>query len=202
MSIQIQTEGRRTYLLGNTYPVRDQIRALGAHWDPDRKAWWTAKADEARQLVERLNGAQAAPTASQSAASSKAPRDGLDSIVAGRATYKGRTYYLAGRCTSSRRGAGWNDSVEAVTTQDGAKVLLYFRDGSSQFWASRAEVQMAKSYDRPQTIRRLQEFAEQARKDAANGITPELREAYRHGWDGKVGSASYYSSGAFDEIDQ
>ncbi len=28
-----------------------------------------------------------------------------------------------------------------------------------------------------------------------------LRDAYRHGWDGKIGSPSYYSSGAFDELD-
>lgn len=28
-----------------------------------------------------------------------------------------------------------------------------------------------------------------------------LTEAYRHGWDGQIGSPSYYWSGAFDEID-
>lgn len=28
-----------------------------------------------------------------------------------------------------------------------------------------------------------------------------LRDAYRHGWDGRIGSPSYYSSGAFDELD-
>lgn len=217
MSIQIETEGRRTYIVGNTYPVRDQIRALGAHWDSERKAWWTAKAEEARQLAERLNGAQTAPAASQGAPSSKAPRDGLNSVVAGRATYKGHTYYVAGRTAKGR--THWDDRVEAITTQDGQKVLLYFRDGSSQFWAPLRQfgdrvtvaemattppdvVCIVKSYDRPQTIRGLQRFAEQARKDAADGITPELRAAYRHGWDGKIGSASYYSSGAFDEIDQ
>ena len=35
------------------------------------------------------------------------------------------------------------------------------------------------------------------RRDDEDG----LRDAYRHGWDGKIGSPSYYSSGAFDEID-
>ena len=48
MSITIQTEGRRTYLAGNTYPHRDAIRSIGAHWDADRKMWWTAKRDQAQ----------------------------------------------------------------------------------------------------------------------------------------------------------
>ena len=46
-----------------------------------------------------------------------------------------------------------------MQTQDGAKILLYFRDGSAQFWAPRAGVEVVKRYDRPQTIRGLQEFA-------------------------------------------
>ena len=24
---------------GKTYPVKDQLRAIGARWDPDRRAW-------------------------------------------------------------------------------------------------------------------------------------------------------------------
>jgi len=73
-----------------------------------------------------------------------------------------------------------------VQTQDGAKVLLYFRDGSSQFWADRAAIRTIKSYDRPQTIRGLQEYAagrraereaEAARQAAQR--TPEQIEADR-----------------------
>jgi hypothetical protein len=38
---------------GNTYPVKEQLKALGARWNPDRKAWMVApdKADQARQIV-------------------------------------------------------------------------------------------------------------------------------------------------------
>ena len=41
-------------ITGNTYPVKDALRALGAKWDADRKAWTITdkKADEARKLVE------------------------------------------------------------------------------------------------------------------------------------------------------
>lgn len=40
-------------ITGNTYPVKDQLRALGGRWNADAKAWMVpeAKADEARALV-------------------------------------------------------------------------------------------------------------------------------------------------------
>ena len=44
---------------GNTFPVKDQLKALGARWNPDAKAWMVAadKADAARAIV---SGAPAA----------------------------------------------------------------------------------------------------------------------------------------------
>jgi hypothetical protein len=40
-------------IIGNTYPVRDQLKALGGKWDPAKKAWLVpaGRADEARRLV-------------------------------------------------------------------------------------------------------------------------------------------------------
>ena len=174
MSITLQTEGRRTYLCGNTYSIRDKIRAIGAHWDADRKAWWTSKRDAAEALVAKLPTAEPPAQASQSI---EAQRDGLESVVAGRATYQGRTYYVAGRVVRGR--THWDDTVQAITTRDGQKVLLYFRDGSRQFWAPLARytgavvrvgdapdvsgAEIVKTYDRPQTIKRLAKFAEEAK---------------------------------------
>lgn len=167
MSIQIQTEGRRHYITGNTYPVRDQIRSIGAHWDVVRKAWWTGKREDAEQLVAQLNQQKPATAPAPSNGGRKTPRDGMDSVVAGRATYKGKTYYLAGRTVRGR--THWDDGVDVVQTKDGAKVLLYFRDGSSQFWADRSQVQIVKSYDRPQSIAGLKRYAEEAKQARENG---------------------------------
>lgn len=63
MSIQIQSEGQRVYVVGDTYAVRSQIKALGAHWDGERKAWWlgAAKRAAAEALVASLAAAPAAP---------------------------------------------------------------------------------------------------------------------------------------------
>lgn len=42
-----------TAITGNTYPVKDALKALGARWNPDQKAWMIAdeKAAEARKIV-------------------------------------------------------------------------------------------------------------------------------------------------------
>ena len=196
MTISIQTEGRRTYIAGNTYAVRDQIRAIGAHWDSGRKMWWTAKRAEAEALIARLGTIEqsTAPAAGQS--NSKAPRDGLDSIVAGRVEYKGKTYYLAGRTERGR--THYDDQVGPVRTQDGAKYLLYFRDGSSQFWAAASEVKIVKGYDRPQTISGLKQFAARAKQDEADGVD--------NGWRGNGCSecrriGDWCKRCAFDEFD-
>ena len=42
-----------TAISGNTYPVKDAIKALGGKWDSDKKAWMVPddKAEAARKLV-------------------------------------------------------------------------------------------------------------------------------------------------------
>ena len=44
-----------TAITGNTYPVKDALRALGAKWDGEAKCWRIAaeKADEARAIVAK-----------------------------------------------------------------------------------------------------------------------------------------------------
>lgn len=62
MAITVSREGRRSYLMGDTYAVREQIRSAGGHWDADRKAWWVGSAETAEQLAAKVAAApQAAP---------------------------------------------------------------------------------------------------------------------------------------------
>lgn len=53
MTISIETQGRRHYLRGDTYPIKDALRAAGAHWDAEAKAWWTGQLELAQQMVEK-----------------------------------------------------------------------------------------------------------------------------------------------------
>lgn len=48
---------------GNTYPVKDQLKALGAKWNPDQKAWMVdeTKADQARSIVSGASATSTAP---------------------------------------------------------------------------------------------------------------------------------------------
>ncbi len=50
-NIEIKSEGRRHYLIGDTYPIKNAIKAAGCNWDKDRGAWWTGKRDVAERLV-------------------------------------------------------------------------------------------------------------------------------------------------------
>lgn len=54
MSITIQSEGRRHYLTGDTYPIKTAIRNAGCNWDRDRGAWWTGKREVAEGLIAGL----------------------------------------------------------------------------------------------------------------------------------------------------
>lgn len=170
MSITLETQGRRIYVRGNTYPIKNALRDIGAKWDADARAWWigTTKRTALEELVAKLGGSTGsavAPASGSSEPRREAP--GEDAKVAARATYKGRTYYVAGRVERGR--TNWDDEVEPVYSRDGSRVLLYFRDGSSQFWAAREAVRIEKSYRRPTTIRSLREYAAQKREDRQTG---------------------------------
>ena len=54
IQITIAREGRRSYIAGNTFPVKEQIKAAGAHWDSGRRAWWIGSHETATQLVATL----------------------------------------------------------------------------------------------------------------------------------------------------
>lgn len=154
--ITLEAQGRRIYVRGNTFPIKDSLRAVGAKWDPEAKAWWagSGKRGDLEALVAKI-GTRSAE------GEREAPGDGA--TVAGRATYKGKTYYVAGRLERGR--THYEDRVRSIESRDGSRVLLHFRDGSRSFWAARAEVDVQRRYERPTTIRGLRRFAEQRRAE-------------------------------------
>jgi hypothetical protein len=141
MTISISTEGRRCYITGNTYPFRDRIRALGAHWDATRKQWWTGKREEAEQLVAKLQS-------DEQAARQQEREQGISTsacVIRGRAEYQGKVYYLL---------------AHGVTKEGKPYVKLCFRDGSKVFWAANvAEVKILREYDDPCSIDSLRQYA-------------------------------------------
>ena len=76
VQVQISKEGRRYYLLGNTYAIKDALRAAGAKWDRERGAWWTSKPDVAARFEEQVREKSAALEAVQ-AATANEPRSAV-----------------------------------------------------------------------------------------------------------------------------
>lgn len=118
MTISIATEkvGARIYVTGNTFAVKDRLKAAGCHWDGERKQWWigVAKADKISGIVGQLDGAEA-------------PKESLDDRrVYAKVQYKGRTYYVVG--------------------ESGDRCRLTVLDGSLDFWTDKSACSLLKEY--------------------------------------------------------
>jgi hypothetical protein len=115
--IKLIAEGRRIYLSGNTFPIKEKIKAAGGHWDGDRKMWWVGS--QARAEFEAI--AASAPTTEYV----PAPLD-HNSRVYGKARYKGRAYF--------------------VVTQGKNRMRLTVLDASIDFWARNEDCEWLKTY--------------------------------------------------------
>ena len=127
--ITIQPEGRRIYLMGNTYPIKNKIKGIGGKWDADRRAWWVGSSK--RDKVESLVDSAPAPVASSERRYDDKVSD--DTKIIGRARYKGKDGYLI----------LW----EGMTKRGARAAKLAFRDGSKAFWADSSEIEITKTYD-------------------------------------------------------
>ncbi|MFA6721586.1 MAG: hypothetical protein WCR92_09255, partial [Candidatus Cloacimonadaceae bacterium] len=54
--ITTRKDGRRIYVEGKTFDIKDRLKAMGGHWDPGKKAWWVSSSKEA-DLAELLDAA-------------------------------------------------------------------------------------------------------------------------------------------------
>lgn len=160
--VALRDQGSRVYFTGNTFPIKDKIKAIGGHWDGDAKAWWVGvvKRQEAEQLVS-LGSTQAAAAAKTETGTATAKVLPDDTRVLGRADYKGKSYL-------------WLASMA-----DHSRYLLAFSDGSKSWWADAAQVNVTKRYEPMeyrgqttyQTIGSLRRFAEKLKRES----TPEYR---------------------------
>lgn len=153
MTTTIETRGRRHYLIGLPYDRRHAAKDAGCRWDPEARAWWSGSLAKAEAALAAIDAPQTAPESDES---------DENRVVAGKAKYKGRIYFLVGKIQRGR--THWDDTVAPVQTRDGNKLLLSFRDGSKTFWADVNAVQIEKRYEKPQTIGGLKRFADDMKK--------------------------------------
>lgn len=172
--MSIQSVGARLYVTGNTYPIKDQLKALGCHWDADRKQWWIgkAKAAELQQIVDRNSGSAAVATTGYVAPT---PAELAQKPCTGKVEYKGRTYYVVGE---SKTG----------------KLLLTVLDCSISFWAAQSDCRWVKRYEARQqwdgryrsgrtemvhqTVGSIRKFIAQSRHDDAEIAAGKIPSGY------------------------
>lgn len=172
MTIEIQQDGRRLYLRGNTYPVKDQIRSAGGKWDHDQKAWYVGvqRREIAEQIVSRC---AAVPTPPAERPAETLAEDARE--IGGRATYHDRPCYVIGRVVRGR--THWDDQVALVRSTSG-KLKLASRDGARVWWVPESEVRVDKQYPRLASIRSLREYAAQAKdREDRNGCGCSCHES-------------------------
>lgn len=118
--ITLERIGQRVYIVGNTFPVKDQLKKAGCHWDGERRQWWIGAAKAA--AIEAIVAAPAAP----------AEESGDDVRLIGKAMYKGRTYYVR------------------ALSGDRTRARLISLDGRIDFWATvgpaEDQAQVVKTY--------------------------------------------------------
>lgn len=165
--LTIQKVDRRLYVVGNSYPVKDQLKKIGCHWDSDRKQWWIGSGKET-ELQDIVNAVSAAPS-QQPAAPAKEDLSARECL--GKVEYKGRTYYVIGQ--SEKTGKLW----------------LTVLDCSIDFWAVESLCKWIKRYEareehgsygrgteryRRQTLGAIQRFLrDQKNPDTARGVCTE-----------------------------
>jgi hypothetical protein len=151
--IRMEKEGRRLYLIGDTFAIKGRIKGMGGHWDGDRRAWWigVGKQSEVESLLKEIgagfdlkNPVDRAIRADQleeagrsdeaeRLRSGKAPKEDPDNIrLTGKGEYKGRSYYLGARTRDGQR-------VRCLTLPDDKSEYL-------DFWADVQEVRITKTY--------------------------------------------------------
>jgi hypothetical protein len=143
--LTIEKVGRRHYVIGNTYPIKDKLRAAGCSWDSDRKQWYTGKADLAEKIA-------ALETSDAPAAKETVDLDAH--VIKGSALYKGKSYYVL--------------AISEDQYGNARSAKLCFRDGSTVFWGkSENGLQIQKCYREPRSINGLRAYAEKRRAEQA-----------------------------------
>lgn len=157
-AIRTEAIGSRIYFFGDTFAVKEKIKAMGGHWDGDKKGWWVGKAKQA--AAEKLAGSLG--TSASGGGAAKKAEDASDIQVVGKARYKGKSYFV--------RWAG-------VTKRGNYAFRLVSLDGKLDFWADgspgegrgRAEHEKQaawdKQYQEPKTLRSLQKFVDEKREE-------------------------------------
>ena len=167
--IELKKEGRRVYVVGNTFPIKSAIKDAGGHWDADRKAWWigAGKVAEIEKAIENA---------------SDAPKEPADPEIMGKVRYEAKTgkvgtYFIA-----------WHGR----TKNGDERYRLVNFDGSVEFFADPIRVEVVKHYSEPMKLSSLRRFVESKKAVEKGGECPRCASMMARGkWGHYSGSGDY-----------
>lgn len=164
MTLTVEQVGRRVYVVGDTFSLRERLKQAGCSWDADRRQWWIGAARR-QAVVDIVAKADVSP---QTAYKKASPEELSNLPCHGKVTYKNRQYYVVGR------------------TRDGVKLHLTVLDCSIDFWAAASDCAWARRYTphrsdrrygdyRQQTVGRIRAFVsrEEAAKQRGDAVCAE-----------------------------
>lgn len=139
--------GRRWFVRGDSYSLKDMLKDNGCKWDGEERAWYTGSKEVAEKLVSLF----------ENAGDKKSERteisEGLDTEVQGKLKYKGGVYYF---------------SWEGQTKSGIRKAKVVTMDGTKSFWATFPDYQVTACYKNKRTIQALKDYAERKKEQAKN----------------------------------
>ena len=151
----IQVVGSRLYVSGNTYPIKDQLKSIGCHWDGERRQWWVGKAKQSELESIVNSGGSVQAESSASGYVEPTPEELGSKPCTAKVKYKGRMYFV-------------------VCESHSGKLLLTVLDCSMSFWALRTDCDLVKRYEPRQsygrgvvhqTVRSIRLFIEKSQRD-------------------------------------
>lgn len=87
-TVATETIGRRIYITGNTFPLKEALKSAGCQWDSERRQWWIGAGKQAE-----IDAIISAPP----------PKEDLSTKrLYGKAQYKGREYYMLGESQTGK----------------------------------------------------------------------------------------------------
>ena len=112
-SITVERVGRRSYLRGDTLPVRGLLRDGGCHWDVDQRTWWIGSHETALALAERARTAPAEAPPRERITHCVGCRSALDRYQ----VQHGHKFCSRDCAIERRMGSGWSGYVGGVWHQ-------------------------------------------------------------------------------------
>lgn len=144
MSLAIEQNNDRFYLIGHTFSLKDTIKSLGCKFDAARKQWYATQKEIAEQVISVAGSKEDESSNTRPVNKSVST---AEKIIRGRAVYKGREYYV----------------LQDTRKNDKRLVKLVYKDGSKVFWAGSAEeVQIVAKYNKPKSLDNLAAFVKWA----------------------------------------